>query len=281
MERGIDMRSARSFAALVCVSTVLGGLATAGTAAGAARPVNDTIGFAKVVPSLPLSHRVDTTGATNGPFDAQLNKSNPSCANPVGPVLFNSVWYKFTAGTEGGLLVNAGDSSYLVAIEIATGTPGALTAVTCGPFSASIATVPGTTYYVNAFDPFGGGGTLKIDFRVGPALHFTASQVILGRSGAATITFAYTCTNASSADGLITLTQPVGRVAVDGSERFFDEANCDGTQHAWSTSLSPSNGKFAGGKAVLTADLEACDDQFFCTSAPTLTQTFQLRRSGG
>jgi len=278
------MRRLRLFAAFVCVSTVLGGIATAGPAAASAPPSNDTFGFAKVVPNLPFTDTVDTTGATSGPADAQLSTS-PGCLNPFGPVLNKSVWYKFTAGTESGLLVNASSSSYLVAIEIATGTPGALTAVTCGAFSASIATVPGTTYYVNAFDVFGSsGGTLNINFLVPPpppTLSVTATGGTVDHSGAATITFAYACTNATSADGFIfSLTQTLGRVSISGSTFFFDVANCDGTAHTWSVTVVASNGKFAGGKAALDADFEVCGP-LECAIAPEITTTIQLRRSGG
>jgi hypothetical protein len=274
------MRRMRLFSVFVCVSTVLGGMATAGTAAASAAPSNDAFANATVVPSLPFSDTVDTTGAHDGPADAQLNASNPNCTNPFGPVLSNSVWYKFTAGTDGALGVDASRSSYFVGVEIATGTPGALTAVSCGIFTATTPTVPGTTYYVNAFDLFGdGGGTLNIDFFIAPTLSVTASGGTADRSGAATITFVYTCTRATTADGYMTLTQAVGRTTILGDLFFSADANCDGSPHTWSATIPAFNGKFAGGKAVLTADIEVCAGAV-CGRAPTLTQTVQLRRSG-
>ena len=280
----MNMRRVRLFAALVCVSTVLGGLATAGTAAASAPPGNDTFGFAKVVPSLPFSQTVDTTGATAGPADAQLNASNPECTNPFGATLNKSVWYKFTAGSQGALGVDASASDYSVGVVIATGTAGALTAVTCGGGRAATTTDAGTTYYINAFDLFGNtGGTLNIDFVVpppAPTLNVTASGGSVDKSGAASVRFTYTCTNASNADGIVfSLTQTVGRVSISGSGFFFDFVNCDGAPHTFSVSVVASNGKFAGGKAALDADFEACG-QLQCTVVPEIFQTIQLNRSG-
>jgi hypothetical protein len=279
----MDMRRVRLLAVLVGVSTVVGGIGTAGTAAAATAPSNDAITGATVVPSLPFSHTVDTTGATSGPADAQLNASNPACTNPFGPTLNKSVWYKFTAGTTGALGVDASASNYAVGVVIASGTPGALTALTCGLSTAATPTVSGATYWINAFDLFGNtGGTLHIRFLVPPpppTLNVTATGGTVDRSGAATIRFAYTCTHATTVDGFVSLTQTVGRFAISGSGLFFDVAHCDGTSHAGSTTVVAGNGKFSGGKAQLIADVEVCG-AFQCTSAPELTTVIQLRRNG-
>jgi hypothetical protein len=277
------MRRIRLLAVLACVSTVLGGVASAGTAAASAPPSNDTITGATVVPSLPFSNTVDTTGATTGPADAQANASNPNCTNPFGPTLNKSVWYKFTAATNGALGVDASASNYTVGVGIATGTPGALNVLTCGLGTAATPTVSGTTYWINASDLFANtGGTLHITFLVPPpppTLNVTATGGTVDRSGAATITFAYTCTHATTVDGLISLTQTVGRFSISGSNFLFDVANCDGASHTWSTTVVSTNGKFSGGKAALTADIEVCG-RLLCVSAPELTPTLQLHRNG-
>jgi Family of unknown function (DUF6299) len=277
------MRRIRLLAVFVAVSTVLGGIATAGTAAASAPPSNDTITGATVVPSLPFSNTVDTTGATTGPADAQLNASNPNCTNPFSPTLNKTVWYKFTPGTNGALGVDARASNYQVGVIIATGTPGALTALTCGLGTAATSTVSGTTYWINASDLFANtGGTLHIKFLVPPpppTLTVTATGGTVDRSGVATITFAYTCTHATTGDGFISLTQTVGRFSISGFGFFNDVATCDGTQHTWSTTVVATNGTFSGGKAALIADIEVCGP-FQCTSAPELTPTIQLRRNG-
>jgi hypothetical protein len=283
VEWGIDMRRIRLLAVLVGVSTVLGGIATVGTAAASTPPSNDTFPGATVVPSLPFSDTVDTTGATSGPADAQLNASNPNCTNPFSPALNKTVWYKFTAATKGALGVNASASNYQVGVIIATGTPGALTALTCGLGTAATPTVSGTTYWINASDLFANtGGALHIKFLVPPpppTLNVTATGGTVDRSGAATVTFAYTCTHATTADGLVSLTQTVGRFAISGSGLFFDVAHCDGTSHTWSTTVVAGNGKFSGGKAQLIADIEVCG-AFQCVAAPELTPTIQLRKNG-
>ena len=275
------MRRIRLITALVCAGLLVGGIA-AGPAAAAVAPANDFFTGAKLVPSLPFTHTVDTTGATTGPVDAQANASNPECTNPFGPTLNKTVWYKFTAGTRGALGVDASGSNYDVGILIATGTSSALTVLTCGLDLAGTPTVPGRTYYVNAFDLFGNtGGTLHIRFLVPPpppTLTVSAAGATVDRSGAATITFAYTCTNGTFLDAFMELSQAFGRFTITGFELPFEFATCDGTQQTWSTTIFPENGKFSGGKATLLADIEVCGS-FECTVAPLLTQTIQLRRS--
>jgi hypothetical protein len=275
------MRRIRLLAVLVCAGTVLGGLATASPAAAAVAPPNDTTGGATVVASLPFSDTVDTTGATTDADDAQANASNPDCTNPFSPNLNNSVWYKFTAGTEGGFAADVTGSDYFAGVAIATGTPGALTVVACGLIAAT-PTVPGTTYWVVAFDLFNTtGGTLNINFLVPPpppTLTVTAIGGTVDRSGAATINFAYTCTNASTIDASVQLTQAVGRFSISAFDFPIGDATCDGTQHIWSPTVVPFNGKFGGGKAVLLAGIEVCGP-IQCAFAD-LSQTIQLRRNG-
>jgi hypothetical protein len=278
----MHMRRIRLIVALVSVGSLVGGVAAAGPAAAAVAPANDAISAATVVPSLPFHRTVDTTGATTGTADAQANASNPDCTNPFAPTLNKSVWYKFTAGTQGAFGVDVGGSDYDVGVMIATGRPLALTVLTCGLSFVGTTTVPGTTYYINAFDLLGNtGGMLDIRFVVPPpppTLTVTATSGTAGRDGVATISFAYTCTHAQFLDAFIELRQAVGRFAITGFDLPFTFATCDGKQHTWSTSVLPDNGKFGGGKATVVADVEACNS-FRCTSAPLLTQTIQLRMS--
>jgi hypothetical protein len=275
------MRKLCVFVVVTCVVTAFGAAMTAGTAMAASPPPNDTISGASVVSSLPSSDTLDTTAATTDADDAQLNASNPQCTNPFGPTLNKSVWYKFTAGTEGALGVDAGASSYSVGIGIATGTPGALTTVACGLSTAFTATVPGTTYYVNAFDLFGDtGGTLQITFEVpppAPTMTVSATAGTVDRTGTATITFRYACTNATTLTDEAQLTQLVGRFSISGFGTNQDIAMCDGTPHT-SLLAIPGNGKFAGGKASLQYDFSVCGP-FQCVDS-TLTQTLQLRHNG-
>jgi hypothetical protein len=263
------------------MGTALGGAVTAGPAMAVSAPPNDTISGATVVSSLPSSDTVDTTAATSDADDAQLNASNPNCMNPFAPTLNKSVWYKFTAGTEGALGVDAGASSYSVGVGIAIGTPGALTTVACGLSTAATPTVPGTTYYINAFDLFGNsGGTLQITFEVpppAPTLTVSATGAAADRTGTATITFRYSCSNATTVSSSASLTQMVGRFSITGFGSNQDVAICDGSPHTSLLAIT-GNGKFAGGKASLTYDFSVCGS-FQCTDS-SLTQTLQLRRNG-
>ena len=65
---------------------------------------------------------------------------NESCGAPA---TGNSVWYKFTAQKDGNIFVDAFFSNYNAGVIVATGTPGALTTVSCGPFEALAPTTAG------------------------------------------------------------------------------------------------------------------------------------------
>ena len=107
----------------------------------------------------------------------------------------------------------------------------------------------------------------------------TAIGGTVNRSGAATINFAYTCTNASTIDAAVQLTEAVGRFSISGFGFFNDAATCDGTSHTWSATVFAQNGKFSGGKAALDAGIEVCG-AVQCVSAPELLATIQLRKNG-
>jgi len=261
-------------AVVACITTALGFVATAAPAGAAAPPPNDTGANATVVSGLPFNDVVDTTGATIDSDDTQAEASNPNCSAPSGT---STVWYKFTAGSEGALAIDAGASNYTVGVAIATGTPGALTVLSCGLFSMLAPTTQGTTYYILAVDVFGGGGgTLDINFSAGPTVKAQVSKATADKSGTATVAIAYTCAHASTAFSEASLTQAVGRFSIVGFGDSFGAATCDGHSHTLSLTIPAFNGKFSGGKAELSGDFAVCD--VFCASVQ-LNQTIQLSRS--
>jgi hypothetical protein len=221
------------------------------------KPANDKIDGAKVVSSLPFSQTLDVTGATTDSVDTQ---ANGSCGAPsVG----HSVWYKFTAGAnDSSVVFDASLSNYAAGVLVATGSAGALSTVTCGPFSVTAPVTPGTTYYVMVFDFSGGpGGTLKFTADDAPTLAATVRyRTLLNSDGSVQMRGSYTCTH-SGANAFLDvsgqLVEVVGHGVVTGT---FDTAGitptCDGTKHQWSAPGFPDSGQFVPGKAAaLTFDL--------------------------
>jgi hypothetical protein len=250
---------------LSIVAFALSALGVSTPAALAAPPLNDT--SPNATPVATGFHEVlDTAQATTDSDDAQLNAS---CGAPATDA---SVWYVLQ-GTDQGVVIDVSQSNYSAGVLVGTGTQGNLETVTCGQGTVGFFGVAGTTYYVLAiddqFDGSGNGGLLNISFNLlppPPTVDFAVSRfgTVNGRTGVATISGTYTCTNGDSIDAFVTARQNVGRRAsIIGSGGFFDVDTCDGAPHSWSTTISPEYGKFAGGKTMTVAFTLACG-QFEC-----------------
>ena len=221
-------------------------------------PPNDRIGGATVVGAIPFHDTLDVTGATTGPSDKQANET---CGAPA---TGNSVWYKFTAGADDtDIFLDANLSDYFAGILVATGTPGALTTVACGPFSVIASTTPGTTYYIMVFDFLGGGGgTLQLDIGPAPGIDLRVrSRTLLDGSGAAHLTGTYSCTGANDFEMFGQLLEIVRRNLASGEFfNLFDPPRCNGHRHPWEGTVSPFTGEFAPGKAAAFISAFACND---------------------
>jgi Family of unknown function (DUF6299) len=235
--------------------------------ANAAPPSADTIGGA-LTASLGTTRTLNTTEATTDSVDAGLN------ANCGAPATDASVWYKLTLSSTSGVIVDVSASTYSAGVIVASGSPGALTLVTCGPAGVVFGATANTTYYVLAFDDQGdgggNGGTLSITFTAAPppptlALTVAPTGTFNSKTGSATLRGTYTCTNGSGVFISGEASQAVGRVAtIRGG--FLLDGPCDGKLHAWTAVVTPSSGKFKGGKALTVAFVEACNE-FLCGSA--------------
>ena len=95
------------------------------------------------------------------------------------------------------------------------------------------------------------------------------------RTGTATISGTYTCTNGDFIDVFIDARQRVGRLFILGSGEFFDFGTCDGASHSWSAEIFPQNGLFKGGK-TLTLNFATSCGAFECAFGYA-EQTVQLR----
>jgi len=220
-------------------------------------PANDKIGHAVAVSALPFSATLDTTGATTDAVDAQ---ANASCGAPA---TNNSVWYTFTGGqNHHNIFVDASKSDYSAGVIIATGTPGALMTVSCGPAFVTATTTPGTTYYIMIFDDSGTGGTLRLNIGDAPdiALNFDKNAGI-DTHGVVYLTGIYNCTQATSLHISGTLIEIVASKVV--STGHFDTLgipapNCNGSQHSWTGLVLADTTSFAPGQAAAFTDASAC-----------------------
>jgi hypothetical protein len=231
----------------LCVAAVA---AVVGAApALAAAPSNDVRGGATTISALPFSDTVDTSQATTDADDAALN------AQCGAPVTNGSVWYAYTppAGVD-GVVVDVSSSSFSAGALIAEpdGSGGWLVDG-CGPGTTGVPVVAGTPYLILAFSDTPGvtGGTLRISVTQAtvPTVDVTVNpKGRVDKYGNALLTGTYTCTGGDFFSLSSSLKQAVGRFAIQG-DGYYD-GSCDGASHAWSASVVPYNGKFAGGKSA-------------------------------
>jgi hypothetical protein len=137
-------------------------------------PANDACTTPAVIGAVPFSATLSTTGATTGIYDPLL-----SCILLGGADQnTNSVWYRFTAPSDGTVVANTTGSDYDTALAAYTGTCGALTAVACnddanGTLQSQVAfpVTGGTTYLLEPTHYFldATGGTLHFALAFTPA----------------------------------------------------------------------------------------------------------------
>jgi hypothetical protein len=266
------------FARLVLAMVIaLGAVAIAAPVALAAAPGNDTFGGAMAA-TLGFSQQLDTTEATTDADDAQLNAS---CGAPATDA---SVWYAFTVASDTGIVVDVSQSNYSAGVLVGVGSEGNLDTVDCGPGTVGFFASAGTTYYVLAIDDQsdggGNGGNLSISFNEAPPpptvdIAVNGVGTVKPRTGVATISGTYTCTNGDFIDLFGDARQRAGRVIILGSFEIFDVGTCDGAPHAWSADVFPENGKFVGGKTMTVTFAFSCGP-FECVEG-FVEQTVRLR----
>lgn len=240
---------------IATVAAVL--LALPGTAF--AQPTNDDFDSATTVTEpLPFNDSISTTDAT--PAD-----DDPFCG--AGGA---TVWYRYTPSSSGYYTASAAGSDYETTVAVYAGTRGALDLVACGSTITNWSAAAGTTYYLLVGSSFGTpGGQLMFTVQGPVSLDVTLDTrgQVDSRTGVAQVSGTLTCTATGSVGIRGELRQPVGRFTVSGAIFFFvAEENCDGTAHPWVATVSSDNGKFAGGRAVVSVTAEGCPTAELCVS---------------
>jgi len=242
---------------LVAVTTSM--VVLAAPAASAAPPSHDTSATARAI-TAPFSETVDTTEATTDEEDAAIN------ATCGAPATNGSVWYSIEAAAP-AYLVDVAQSDFLAGVIVATGTPGNLTLVACGPDSIGFETTPGETYYLMAFsdDPAVVGGQLTIsvtEAEPAPKVSLTVDDVgqVDKKTGVATISGTYSCIGTADftvVQGRLQQEQGDG-TQVAGNFDAGEELACGGT-FDWSVAVTPESGKFKRGLAATVALTVSCN----------------------
>ena len=256
LDTNVLARSGKLFGLLAATTAMV--LAGALPASAAAPPANDTSATATAITAFPFSETVDTTEGTTDEEDAALNSG---CGAPA---TNGSVWYKLEASAP-AYVVDVSGSNYLAGVIVATGTPGSLSLVTCGPDSIGFEATAGETYYVMAFsdDPAVVGGQLAIsvnESEPAPKVSMTVDNVgkVNKKTGTATISGTYTCIG--QADQVIfqgKLQQEQGDAQISGLFERLD-LTCGGTAD-WSVEVTPDSGKFKRGQAATIALTAGCN----------------------
>jgi hypothetical protein len=251
---------------------------TLSTTAAWAAPVNDDIGNATVISTLPFTDQVNTS-------DATLVSGDPftSCFSPAA-----TVWYTFTPAESVRVQVDTVGSDYATTVAVFTGTPDQLVEVICaGRVGAGTGVrfdaTAGTTYFIMAgtFTRFGGGpvgpgGNLVLNASVAPpplTVDVTLNRGTVTHAGLVTMSGTLTCNRGTTALVSLALEQRFGRLVARGGVGNVPMA-C-GTP--WSVQVEPFTGVvFGPGWADATVDVWLCDP-FECVSKQVMSSV-HLRR---
>ena len=270
------MRTVARTGQLLGLVTTMATMVVLGAAPASAEvPSNDTIQGAKVITAVPFEEVIDTTEATTDAEDAAINA-------PCGaPATNGSVWYSLTA-TATGYLVDVSASDFGAGVIVATGTPGNLSIVTCGPRAVGFEATPGETYYLMAFSdtPEVPGGQLSIavsEAAPPPTVSMTVDDTgTVNKDGVATLSGTYTC------DGEADLVEVFGTLQQEQKDGTQVRGNFDvidlkcGVTDKWSVEVTAESGTFTRGLAATVATTVGCS-ALGCNFYDTL-EVVRLRR---
>jgi hypothetical protein len=175
---------------------------------------------------------------------------------------------------------NAG-SDYMLSVCVYTGTRGALNQVDTNFNGSGMAfsAHAGTRYYFYIAGWFGSSGNLVFALNGNHSLRVSvtldASDDVDQKTGVATVHGTLACSRAALVYLSGNMQQPVGRVNIITGAYSINALSCSGMT-TWSATVTPSNGKFAGGKATATANVSASDKATGESANASATASIQL-----
>ena len=232
------VRRMHSFVAVVIL--VLATLVLESPGASAA-PVNNAIGHAVVIGSVPYNNTLDTSGSTT-------KASDPTNCHNNG-----SVWYRHTAQATGDLIVDTVSSGYDTTLGVYSGSPGSLALVDCNDDGWDVASVvnfravAGTTYFFMVGECCGngqvGGGPLVLHLRTAPTatVRNSASGSVSQLSGDATVGGMVQCDRNLSGFIQGSLSQRVEGSTLARGFNEQDEVPCGTVRSRWGMTISPES----------------------------------------
>jgi hypothetical protein len=244
-------------------------------------PTNDDFDAAEVIPGLPFTDSDNTTEATPGADDP------PDC---FGGETSPTVWYQFTPTEDTHINANTIGSDYDTGLSVYTGTRGDLTEIACNDDAAggrasavTFDAIAGVTYFfkVGAFGG-GDGGNLVFNVSVAPpplevSLTIDGFATVNPTTGIAIVRGTATCSRDVSVELSGELQQRISRAVIFGF--FSASVECDGVTQ-WEAEVFPQNGKFAGGRAAVSASAFFIDRVFGEVAFADASATVRLRGAG-
>jgi hypothetical protein len=230
----------------------LGLLLGAPAAVLAAAPSNNTYGGRTDIAAIPFNDTIDTTEATAGSNDVEIN------ADCGAPATDASVWYSYTAPSDQDLLADVSQSDYSAGLIVAIGSPGSFQLLTCGPGSVAFPASSGETYTILAFDDqedgIGNGGTLVFSLDIlppPPTIHINVDPVgaLNKQTNEVTVTGTISCSSPAEIQFYGEVKQRAGRQIIFGN--LFGDDFCNDVLSFSATTDQYSTGIFAGGKATV------------------------------
>jgi hypothetical protein len=262
----------RRAAAVGAASLLLIGVAPA--AHGAAPPGNDT--WPGAVPLEPgQTIELDTSGATTGPSDADLNRR---CGAPF---INASVWFSFTPATDMVVRLDMTASDYEGGFMLFDGAPARSTFVDCGPDRISLRASAGTTYAIVAFsDTRVNGGHLVLSLTQVEApsqetVHSDTGQLL--RDGAVNVPATFRCLGSNRIVIRGQLTQRSGHDRVSATGRVVARRQCDGEWHEVMLHFENRERAFTGSHALLDVHASVCN-VVGCATTDVLDAEIRLSR---
>ncbi len=260
--------------AVVVVATVPLLVATAGVA-WASAPTNDDISNATVITNVPFHDTVDMSQAT---WDSATDQS--FCFGNG----LQSVWYEFTPTSSEHVAFDPSPSNQVMAIDVFTGSPGALSFVGCGnggdgmPGGFILNATGGTTYWIMASPGCCVSSptlNLWVYLAVPPQATFSVTGGKVDQGGNATITGKLDCVGTVPGGVGISgsVRQSVGRLSSVSGD-FATTTPC-GSALAWNALAQPTAGKFTGGPATVNSGAGACN--LAGCASPSITAVIKLR----